>query len=71
MRWIQSVAREVVGLFVDDGNFAVAIVAWLAVCVVSLPRVAIGAHWAGLTLFAGLALILIESVLRFARRRAK
>jgi hypothetical protein len=69
MRWIQSIAREVVGLFVDDGDFAVALVAWLVVCVVALPHVAVAARWAGLELFAGLALILIESVLRFARRR--
>jgi hypothetical protein len=69
MRWIRSVAREVVGLFVDDGSFAGAIVAWLLIYLVALPRVAAAARWAGLALFAGLALILIESVLRFARRK--
>jgi hypothetical protein len=68
MRWIQSVAREVVGLFVDDGSFAGAILAWIMVCITLLPRVAAGARWAGLALFAGLAAILIESVLRFSRR---
>ena len=66
MHWYRSIVREVVGLFVDDGSFAVAIVVWLVVCVV-LPRVAAGARWAGLALFAGLAAILIASVLRFAR----
>jgi hypothetical protein len=71
MRWLESIAREVFGLFVDDGSFAVAIAAWLVVCIVVLPRVAAGARWAGPTLFAGLALILIESVLRFSRRRTK
>jgi hypothetical protein len=71
MRWIRSVAREVVGLFVDDGSFAGAIVVWLVVCIVALPRVAQAAHWAGPALFAGLAAILIESVLRFALRRTK
>jgi hypothetical protein len=69
MSWIRTVAREVVGLFVDDGSFAGAIVAWLVICVVVLPREGAGAPWAGSALFAGLALILIESVLRFARRR--
>jgi len=69
MRWIQSSTREIFGLFVDDGSFAAAIVAWLVVCVVVMPRVAAGARWAGAALFAGLAAILIESVLRFARRR--
>jgi hypothetical protein len=71
MRWLESIAREVFGLFVDDGSFAVAILAWLVVCLVVLPRVAAGARWAGPALFAGLALILIESVLRFSRRRTK
>jgi hypothetical protein len=36
-----------------------------------VPRAASNARWAGPALFAGLALILIESVLRFARRRMK
>ncbi len=71
MRWLKSIAREVFGLFVDDGSFALAILIWLALVVVVLPSVAVGAHWAGPVFFAGLALILIESVLRFARRRTK
>ena len=71
MRWYRSIAREVVGLFVDDGSFAVAIVTWVVICVVALPRVAAGARWAGPALFAGLALILIVSVLRFARQGTK
>ncbi len=71
MHWYRSIVREVVGLFVDDGSFAVAIVVWLVVCVTLLPRVAAGARWAGLALFAGLAAILIASVLRFARRPTK
>jgi hypothetical protein len=69
MHCIRSVARELLGLIVDDGSFAGAIAVWLAICIMALPRVAAGAHWAGPTLFAGLALILIESVLRFARRK--
>jgi hypothetical protein len=69
MHWIRGVAREVVGLFVDDGSFAGAIVAWLLFCIMALPHIAAAAHWAGLVLFAGLTLILIESVLRFARKR--
>lgn len=69
MRWLKSVAREVVGLFVDDGSFAAAIVVWLAVVVLLLPRVAPAARWGGPTLFAGLAAILMESVLRSSRRR--
>jgi membrane protein implicated in regulation of membrane protease activity len=71
MRWVKSIAREVIGLFVDDGSFAAAILVWLVLAVVVLPRVAPAAHWSGPALFAGLALILIESALRFSRRRTK
>ena len=69
MKWLRSIAREVWGLFVDDGSFAAAIVVWLALAVVVLPRVA--ARWAGPVWFVGLAAILIESVLRFTRKRRK
>jgi hypothetical protein len=70
MRWLRSIAREVVGLFVDDGSFAIAILVWLAVMLV-LGRVVAGGRWLGCALFGGLAVVLIESVLRFARRRSK
>jgi hypothetical protein len=69
MRWLKSIAREIFGLFVDDGSFASGILVWVALAVVVLPRVAPVVRWAGPALFAGLALILIESVLRFSRRR--
>ena len=71
MRWLRSVAREIYGLFVDDGSFAGAILVWLGLAMAGLPRAASNARWAGPVLFAGLELILIESVLRFARRRIK
>jgi hypothetical protein len=67
MRWLRSIAREVFGLFVDDGSFAIAILVWAAL-VVGLARIAAAAYWTGPALFAGLALILIESAMRFARK---
>jgi hypothetical protein len=68
MKWLKSVGREVLGLFVDDGSFAIAIVVLVGLVVLVLPRVALGAGWSGPVLFAGLALVLAESVLRFSRR---
>ena len=68
MRWLRSVAREIYGLFVDDGSFAGAILVWLGLAVAMVPRATVGAWWAGPALFVGLAVILIESVLRFSRR---
>jgi hypothetical protein len=71
MPWLKSIAREVVGLFVDDGSFAVAILVWLALAVAGLPHIEAHPRVAGPVLFAGLAFILVESVLRFSRRRTK
>ncbi len=68
MKWLKSVGREVIGLFVDDGSFAVAIVVWVGLVVLILPRFVPGARWTGPLLFVGLALIVAESVLRFSRR---
>ena len=68
MRWLESIAREVVGLFVEDGRLAVAILAWLALSVMVLPRFGPRTRMAGPALFAGLAAILVVSVLRYGRR---
>jgi len=67
MRWLNTVWSEFVGLFVDDGNLAMAILAWLGVCWLLLPRVGLTPAWPPVVLFAGLILILVESALRRAR----
>ena len=71
MHSLKSIAREILGLFVEDGSFAVGILVWVVLAVVVLPRVAWGVRWAGPALFAGLAGILVESVLRYARGGTK
>jgi hypothetical protein len=68
MRWLRSIAREVLGLFVDDSSFAIAILVWVAAMALVLPRLAPGARWSGPLLFAGLAVILAFSAVRFSRR---
>jgi hypothetical protein len=68
MSWFNSVVRELFGLFVDDGSFAVAILVWLALIWLLPQWVTISAGWVGVILFAGLAAILIESALRRARQ---
>lgn len=68
MTWIRAIAAELFGLFVDDGTFALAILAWLAVCGLALPRVGVGPEAQGVLLFAGLAAVLVESAARRARR---
>jgi hypothetical protein len=68
MRWIPAAARELIGLFVDDGSLALAVLAWVAIAVLAFPALPISGGWLAVALFAGLALILIENVLRSARR---
>lgn len=68
MSWIKTIGRELFGLFVDDGSFAVIILAWLAIVAMLLPRLGLPSPWHGIVLFAGLALIFIESATRRARR---
>ncbi len=68
MFWIVTAAREVLGLFVDDGAFAAAILACLGLAWLVLPRVPALGPWAGALLFAGLAGVLVASAVRRATR---
>jgi len=68
MKWIKNIFREIFGLFVDDGAFALAILIWLSFMRWATSHLALSPAAIGVILFAGLALILIESTTRFARR---
>lgn len=68
MTWLKSIFRETLGLFVDDGSFAIAILVWLALLWWLLPHLPIAGIWQAVILFAGLVAILIKSVLRRARQ---
>lgn len=68
MNRVHTVLAEIYGLFVDDGIFAVAIIAWVALGWLVLPRLGLPAGWQGPILFLGLAAILVESAARRARR---
>ena len=69
MAWLKTIFQEIFGLFVEDGSFALAILAWLALLWLVLPRLPILGAWHAIILFVGLIAILVESVLRRARRR--
>lgn len=71
VRWVRSVALELWGLFVDDGNFATGITVWLGVVLVASHLSVLSGNWGAIGLFAGLAVLLIENVLRYARRWRK
>ena len=68
MTWLRTIVEEIVGLFVDDGRFALAIVFWLIIAALVLPHLGLPG-WSGVILFAGLALILILSA-HSAKRRS-
>jgi hypothetical protein len=61
---IQTIWNEFIGLFVDDGSFAAALLAWLGACWLLLPRLGLPSAWTPMFLFAGLVLILAESTVR-------
>lgn len=68
MNPIDRFLRKVVKLFFEDWRFALTIAGWLLVTGLLVPAIGLAGGWAGLVLFAGLALILVDSVRRQARR---
>ncbi|MBD8900511.1 hypothetical protein [Rhodanobacter sp. DHG33] len=68
MSWLRTILAELWGLFVDDGRYAFAIVAWLLLAWLALPLLRLGGGCNALVFAAGLLAILAENVLRRARR---
>jgi hypothetical protein len=69
MKWIKTIFHEILGLFVDDAAFALAILIWLGIMRWIASRLNLRATAIAILFFAGLALILIESTARYARRK--
>ena len=69
--WISSAWRELAGLFIDDGSFAAAILAWLAGGVICIHVLAVPPAVEAFILAAGFALLLAENVERSVRRANK
>jgi hypothetical protein len=67
MNALKTILHEILGLFVDDGSFALAILLWLALVWFLVRPLQLPAA-GGIVLFLGLAAILVESVTRFARK---
>lgn len=68
MGWLTTARRELVGLFVDDGSLALAILAWLLGGYLCVHALAVPPVIEGLLLAAGLAFLLAENVDRTVRR---
>ena len=69
MKFLQSVLTELFGMFVDDGSLAIAILAWVAIIALVQRLAVLPPGVVGALLFLGLAGLLIENVLRRARKR--
>jgi hypothetical protein len=69
MSWLKSAWSELIGLFVDDGIFALSNVVWLIACGLILPRFGQPSILPPAFLFAGLVVILARSALRRAGER--
>lgn len=68
MQWIKTIFSELYSVFVDDGSFAIAILLWVVLLWLLVPRLGLSGSWNGALLFAGLCAILVESALRRARK---
>ena len=69
MTTLKAIGAELIGLFVDDRGFAIAILAWILVACLILPRLGLPPAIPALILFAGLVAILLESTTRKARQQ--
>jgi hypothetical protein len=69
MSLIASIGKELLGLFVDDGSLALAILAWVGVIAATTSWLGLDGPLADGALFAGLVAILLENVLRRAAAR--
>jgi hypothetical protein len=67
MGWLSTARRELVGLFIDDGSFALAILAWVLGGAICIHVFAVPPAIEGFLLAAGLVLLLAENVERTAR----
>ena len=68
MSALVTAVREVWGLFVEDATFTLGMILCLMLAAYVLPHAAIAEAWRGPLLFVMLAIVLIENVVRTARR---
>jgi hypothetical protein len=67
MTGLSTAWRELIALFIDDGSFALSILAWLAGGAICLHVFEVPAAVEGFLLAAGFVMILAENVERTAR----
>jgi hypothetical protein len=70
MNAIRAALAELVGMFIDDGQLALTLIALIAVVTLVVKSAWIGPLAGGVALLAGCIALLLESVYRHARRKA-
>lgn len=70
MKWISLFFRELLGLFIDDGSLAIAIVAWILIAGFARPMFA-SLDLQMIVWVVVLIVLLLENVIRSARRARK
>jgi hypothetical protein len=71
MTMIRLVFKELVGMFVDDGNLALLALILIALITAAVKLLALPPLIGGLLLLVGCLAILVESVRRAARDKAR
>jgi hypothetical protein len=69
MNMIRAGLASFIGLFIDDGSLASAILALIAVATLAVKAAWIAPLGGGILLLAGCIVVLLESVYRAARRK--
>jgi hypothetical protein len=69
MSWLKTMVAELIGLFIDDVIFALAIVLWIGMMWLLPPYLGLQAPWNSVVFFAGLVLILCDSAARHANKK--
>ncbi len=62
-----TAVRELWGLFVEDATFTLGMIVCLVIAIFVFPYTPIARSWRGPLLFAMLAVVLFENVIRSAR----
>ncbi len=69
MDGLRAAFREFVGLFIDDGSLAVAIMLTVAASALLLPMLPLSATERSLLFLAALLAVLVENICRTGRRQ--
>lgn len=68
MKMLNTIGRELFGLFVDDGSLALAILALLGSVALLMHEAPMDTGLAAVALVAGTILVLVENVVRASRQ---